>query len=581
MRAANVARLALLALSSCAALWLVAAPAAASSTITIINLDGAGVGLNDPTPVAPVGGNPGITLGAQRFNAMQFAADTWGVLLNSVVPIRVGSSFAPLFCNASFATLGQAGPNSVHRDFVGAPFASTWYAAALANARAGSDLNPGVDDIGAQFNSTFGTTCPFPGTFYYGFDASPPGGALDFVSIVLHEIGHGLGFLTFVDLASGAKLAGFDDIFMRSLENHSTTKLYPVMTNAERITASIDTGDLHWVGALVVGASGSLSGGVGASGHVQMYAPNPQEPGSSVSHYDTAVSPDELMEPFHTGPNHHVTLTLDLLRDIGWTASAVATTTPTPTVPPIPTDTPTPTITPTPGGDHFTCYKAGATSGSVKFPGIQNPPGVVLLDQFAGATVQVKKPKFLCAPTDKNNENPGAELHPEHLEGYAIKNSVKPIFPTNIQVIDQFNPTGLRVDAKKQSHLLVPTVKNLSGTPPTPVAFAIDHFECYKVGVTSGTPKFVPRLALPIEDQFGVMTVDVKKPTFLCNPVDKNGEDPTAPAHPNHLMCYQVRQIDLVKFAKKVGVFVNNQFGPEQLDVKKPAELCVPALKNL
>jgi hypothetical protein len=28
-----------------------------------------------------------------------------------------------------------------------------------------------------------------------------------------------------------------------------------------------------------------------------------------------------------------------------------------------------------------------------------------------------------------------------------------------------------------------------------------------------------------------------------------------------------------------VGVFVNNQFGPEQIDVKKPDQLCIPALE--
>jgi len=46
-------------------------------------------------------------------------------------------------------------------------------------------------------------------------------------------------------------------------------------------------------------------------------------------------------------------------------------------------------------------------------------------------------------------------------------------------------------------------------------------------------------------------------------------------------MCYQIKQVKTdPKFVKVVGVFVNNQFGPEQLDVKAPAELCVPALKS-
>jgi hypothetical protein len=136
------------------------------------------------------------------------------------------------------------------------------------------------------------------------------------------------------------------------------------------------------------------------------------------------------------------------------------------------------------------------------------------------------------------------------------------------------------VDAKKQSHLLVPTVKDRVTPPPLPGAFTVDHFQCYKAKASKGAPKFVPVLNVEIEDQFGIMHVDVKKPTYLCNPVDKNGEG----IHDSvtHLMCYQVKQVKTEpKFQKVLGVFVNNQFGPEQLDVKKPSELCVPALKTL
>src|SRR5262245_34767607 len=136
------------------ALCLVAAPAAAT-TITIVNNDGVGEGFNDPTAVAPVGGNSGTTRGAQRLIVFQQAAALWGAVLNSTIEIKVGSTFDALFCDMTGGVLGLAGPNSVHRDFAGAPLASTWYAAALANSLAGSDLNPGVDDIGAQFNSAW------------------------------------------------------------------------------------------------------------------------------------------------------------------------------------------------------------------------------------------------------------------------------------------------------------------------------------------------------------------------------------------------------------------------------------------
>ncbi len=35
-----------------------------------------------------------------------------------------------------------------------------------------------------------------------------------------------------------------------------------------------------------------------------------------------------------------------------------------------------------------------------------------------------------------------------------------------------------------------------------------DHFECYKIAVTSGTPKFVAVPGVTLQDQFGSMTVN-------------------------------------------------------------------------
>ncbi len=104
---------------------------------------------------------------------------------------------------------------------------------------------------------------------------------------------------------------------MTFLENHSTAEMYPTMTNAERMAASINTGNLHWVGANVAAASSLLSAGKTGT-HVHMYAPNPDEPGSSVSHFSTALTPNELMEPFDTGTSFQ-DLTEAAFDDMGWT----------------------------------------------------------------------------------------------------------------------------------------------------------------------------------------------------------------------------------------------------------------------
>src|SRR4051795_2366466 len=118
-------------------------PAFAGANIVIVNMNAAGVGFNDPTPAAPLGGNPGTTVGQQRLNAFQYAADIWGSILDSPVTVYIQSSFQPLACTATAATLGSAGAIRIFRDFPGAESPNTWYHVALANKLAGVDLSPG------------------------------------------------------------------------------------------------------------------------------------------------------------------------------------------------------------------------------------------------------------------------------------------------------------------------------------------------------------------------------------------------------------------------------------------------------
>ena len=59
---------------------LLPASAFASATINIISDDAPGTGFFDPTPAAPVGGNPGTTLGDQRIVAYLAAGDKWGTV---------------------------------------------------------------------------------------------------------------------------------------------------------------------------------------------------------------------------------------------------------------------------------------------------------------------------------------------------------------------------------------------------------------------------------------------------------------------------------------------------------------------
>ena len=290
-----------------------------AAEITVVNLDGASEGFNDPTPFTPIGGNTATTRGQARLNAFRYAADLAGSLIRSNIEIRVEANMDPLGGNATSAILGGAGPDSVYRDFPGATYTGTWYVSALANKLSGSDLDTAAADIGAVFNSDVdNSTVLGTSSWYYGLDGNPPAGDIDFVSVVLHELTHGLGFLTVVNLSTGVKLLGYNDAYMLNLEQHGATPSgYPSMNDAARVTASISLTNLHWTGPGVIAASGILTAGV-SGGHVEMFAPNPQQPGSSVSHFSNSLLPNQLMEPYYTGTNHSLGLAAQLLTDIGW-----------------------------------------------------------------------------------------------------------------------------------------------------------------------------------------------------------------------------------------------------------------------
>ena len=230
--------------------------ASQAATITIVNQNAPGVGFNDPTPATPVGGNPGTTLGAQRLYAFQYAANIWGATLTSSVPIRIGASFVPLSCTANSAVLGSAGANEIWSDFPNAPRANTWYPSALASKLAGTDVaTPGEPHIISRFNSRLGLfpDC-LPGSgFYLGVDNNA-GSQIDLVTVLLHEMAHGLGFQTFTDDETGAEILGIPSIWDYFLVDNRTERPWVDMSDAERVASAISGDRLSWNGPNVTAA---------------------------------------------------------------------------------------------------------------------------------------------------------------------------------------------------------------------------------------------------------------------------------------------------------------------------------------
>jgi hypothetical protein len=305
---------------------LLALPATVgAATITIQNADSPGEGFNDPSPRAPVLGNPGATLGQQRLNLFQAAANVWGAILRSNITIVVRAQFNPLVpCEPGFAVLGSANAETYFRDFAGAPLAGTWYAVAAANSRFNGDLDPGVQDINAQFNSTIdlGGSCLGGQVWSYIIGGPPAAGTLNLFDTVLHEIAHGLGFATVYNYNDGSMPQGFPDAYLRNLYDVNTApNNWHLMSDAQRFASQIDTGNLAWNGTNGNARTGAFTAGVNGS-RMRMYAPNPHQPGSSVSHWDTALTPNELQEPTLTN-NAEDYITWRMMLDVGWLENIV------------------------------------------------------------------------------------------------------------------------------------------------------------------------------------------------------------------------------------------------------------------
>ena len=191
---------------------LLAAPAVNAAKINLINRDPAGVGLNDTTPVTPIGNNPGVTRGEQARIVYKFATDMWGGVLESPVDINVYASFAPQACTSTSGTLASAGANALYLLTDG--IKSRIYGAALAESLIGVDLSAANDpgDIRSFFNGDLGKPGCLDGmSWYFGLDGNTPDGQVNFLNVVMHELGHGLGVQGFLNKSTGALNAGYSD----------------------------------------------------------------------------------------------------------------------------------------------------------------------------------------------------------------------------------------------------------------------------------------------------------------------------------------------------------------------------------
>src|SRR5262249_8532243 len=106
----------------------------------------------------------------------------------------------------------------------------------------------------ATFNSSVGNTgCLETQHWYYGLDNNHGSSGVDLLSVVLHEFSHGLGFQTYTDTGSGVQAGSqqggfFPTIFDKFLFDDTNGLTWDAMTDSQRQSSAINTGNLVWNG---------------------------------------------------------------------------------------------------------------------------------------------------------------------------------------------------------------------------------------------------------------------------------------------------------------------------------------------
>jgi len=274
---------------------------------------------NDKT-VTFVGGNLEFLLSGimnpEQLDATEYALELWGEQLGGIIPVDINISVFNFPSPDEDKILGRAYRQPMYN------FNNTWYCSALGNQLAGYNVQPTKKDIVVEMNSFH--------NFYCGVDGKTPSSSYDFLTIMLHEVTHGLGFFPlctnngdyrYVTVNQYGEIISqstpYPGIFDRQLFQGLTGPCITELTQLERKSLTISNN-------LYAGAPGSNLLAANDGTRVKMYAPTTYSSGSSNSHWDNSVG-------FKTFMKHSIgkgsanalhtfnTRKIGVLLDLGWT----------------------------------------------------------------------------------------------------------------------------------------------------------------------------------------------------------------------------------------------------------------------
>lgn len=251
---------------------------------------------------------------ADAKEAFEYAVNIWEYLVESDVPIYVEARWRSMNSN----TLGSAGPTDYYANFENAPRKNCYYPVCVVEKITKSEISGSSSpDISATFNKDI--------KWYFGTDGQTPALLYDFVTVVLHELGHGLGFTGFFYTTGNVGAYGN--------ENAGDVSAFDIMVVNDKYQMLTDTLAFSMPSSFLFNAltsnllyNSSPVAVTNNSGNTpRLYAPSEWDNGSSIYHLNDATYPysnaNSLMthaigkgEAIHDpGP-----ITKGILADIGW-----------------------------------------------------------------------------------------------------------------------------------------------------------------------------------------------------------------------------------------------------------------------
>ncbi len=220
--------------------------------------------------------------------------------------------------------------------------------------------------------------------------------------------------------------------------------------------------------------------------------------------------------------------------------------------------------------DDYLCYKSKVSKGTTKFSKVNS---LSVTDFLESGSVDVKKPKLVCAPASADGQADDADTHLAAYSAKVGRNSAKHTRLDDFRVATELGVMFL--NTIKGHLLLVPAAVDQSAAvaAPDPASHTVDAFRCYKTKKPKGFKKIRSHTAN--DWMSGTRSYDLSKPSHFCPPANINGE--SLVDADSHLVCYKAKASKgQARHQPLAGLHTNERFGPLQLDTKKEALLCMP-----